>query len=156
MDEEDKLLSSILRIRRENISLVQHRSSSLLSMGTILGEEPASSLLCGFAFAFRSACRIFCTSLLTHILRADLWKFLFSCCSKFITSLFDPMRNSDPGVNVVSAQRHNSDLNSMFTVQITGLQLPIRAQFWCFLRSSLSVVILLLLLEECVHDKPLY
>ena len=24
----------------------------LLSMGTILGEEPAGSLLCGFAFAF--------------------------------------------------------------------------------------------------------
>ena len=26
-DEEDKLLSSIVRIRRENISLVQHRST---------------------------------------------------------------------------------------------------------------------------------
>ena len=30
------------------------------------------------------------------------------------------MRNSDPRVSIVSVQRHNSDINSMFTVQITG------------------------------------
>ena len=30
------------------------------------------------------------------------------------------MRNSNPGVSIVSAQRDNSDLNSMFTVQVTG------------------------------------
>ena len=40
----------------ENVSPIQF----LLSMGTILGEEPASSLLCCFAFAFAGACKIFC------------------------------------------------------------------------------------------------
>ena len=30
------------------------------------------------------------------------------------------MRNADPGVSIVSAQRPNSDFNSMFPVQITG------------------------------------
>ena len=30
------------------------------------------------------------------------------------------MRNSDPGVRIVSVQRHNSNLNSMFTVQATS------------------------------------
>ena len=30
------------------------------------------------------------------------------------------MRKSNPGVSIVSAQRQNSDLDSMFTVQITG------------------------------------
>ena len=50
-DEEDKLLSSIPRIRREYfpgpISI-----QFLLSLETIIGEEPAGSLLCGFALAF--------------------------------------------------------------------------------------------------------
>ena len=30
------------------------------------------------------------------------------------------MRNSDPGVNIVSVHGPNSDLNSTFTMQITG------------------------------------
>ena len=36
------------------------------------------------------------------------------------------------------------------------LQLSIRAQFWCSLGSILMVVMLLLLLEECIHDRPLH
>ena len=36
------------------------------------------------------------------------------------------------------------------------LQLPIRAQSWCSLGSILLVVMLHLLLEECIHDKPLH
>ena len=59
-------------------------------------------------------------SVLTHILRADLREFLFRCCSnpsQFIWS----MRNYDPGVSIVSTRRHNSDLNSMFTVQVNWL-----------------------------------
>ena len=58
-------------------------------------------------------------SILTNILRADLQEFLFHCCSNS-SHTFESMRNSDPGVSVVSAQRHNSDINFMFTVQITG------------------------------------
>ena len=33
---------------------------------------------------------------------------------------FCSMRNSDPGVSVVSAQRPNSNFNSVFTIQATG------------------------------------
>ena len=51
-DEENELLSSILHNRRENISLVQYRSNSFFQLTTILGEESANVLLCGFAFAF--------------------------------------------------------------------------------------------------------
>ena len=52
-DEEETLLSSIPHTRRKNISLPGSMSIQfLLPMETILGEEPASSLLCGFAFAF--------------------------------------------------------------------------------------------------------
>ena len=75
-DEEDKLLSSIPRIRREyfpgSISI-----QFLLSMRTILGEEPADFLLCGFAFAFDRHAKSFALS----FLRADLREFLFRCCS---------------------------------------------------------------------------
>ena len=50
-DEEDTLLSSILQSEKEyfpgSLSL-----EVLLPIGTILGEELASSLLCGFALAF--------------------------------------------------------------------------------------------------------
>ena len=60
-DEEDESLSSKPRIRRENfpgsISI-----QFLLSMGTILGEEPASSLLCGFTFAFDRHAKSFALS----------------------------------------------------------------------------------------------
>ena len=48
------------------------------------------------------------------------------------------MRNSDPGVRIVSVQRHNSNLNSMFTVQVTGcnfqygsnFDVPLDPSFW--------------------------
>ena len=59
------------------------------------------------------------------------------------------MRNSDPRVSIVSAQRHNSDLNSMFTVQVTGCNfqhgpnfgVPLDPSFWlwCFFFSWKSV-----------------
>ena len=50
-DEEDESLSSKLRTQRENIP-GSISIQFLLSMGTILAEEPAGSFLCGFAFAF--------------------------------------------------------------------------------------------------------
>ena len=39
------------------------------------------------------------------------------------------MRESDPGVSVVSTQRHNSNRNSMFTVQITGCNFQYEPNF---------------------------
>ena len=50
-DEEETLLSSIPRIRRDYF-FGSISTQLLLSMGTILGEEAAGSFLCGFAFAF--------------------------------------------------------------------------------------------------------
>ena len=61
-DEEDESLSSKPRTRRENVSQVQYRSNSF-SMGMILDEESASSLLCGFAFAFDRLTKFFCIQL---------------------------------------------------------------------------------------------
>ena len=51
----------------------------LFSIGTVLGEEPAGSLLCGFAFAFDRHAKSFATSGISYSL-------LF----KFVTNLFDP------------------------------------------------------------------
>ena len=48
-------------------------------------------------------------------LRADLQEFLCRCCSN-PSQIYLIMRNSDPGVSNVSTQRHNSDLDSMFTM----------------------------------------
>ena len=62
-DEEDTLLSSILHNRRENISLVQHQSKFSSQQELFLGEEPAGSLLCGFAFAFDRHAKSFAFSL---------------------------------------------------------------------------------------------
>ena len=61
----------------------------LLSIGTILGEEPAGSLLCGFAFAFDRHAKSLAFSLNAY---SSSW---FSGISvallfKFITNLFDP------------------------------------------------------------------
>ena len=44
-------------------------------MGTILGGEPAASLLCGFAFAIDRHEKCFFAHFSTHILRADLLEF---------------------------------------------------------------------------------
>ena len=49
-----------------------------------------------------------------------------------------------------------SDFNSMFTVQITGRDFPKRVLFCISLNPSVRVVMIHLLLEECIHDKPLY
>ena len=51
ISRSEPLLSSKPRTQRENV-FPGSISIQFLSMGTILGEEPANSLLCGFAFAF--------------------------------------------------------------------------------------------------------
>ena len=50
------------------------------SMGMILDEEPAGSLLCGFAFAFDRP-TILLHPVVTLVLRADLQEFLCRFCS---------------------------------------------------------------------------
>ena len=91
----------------------------LFWMGTILGEEPAGSLLCGFAFAFDRYAKSFALSFNANSSSWSSGKDVSLLFIQIHHKLIWSMRNSDPGVSVVSAQRHNSDLNSMFTVQIT-------------------------------------
>ena len=59
-------------------------------------------------------------SVVTLDLRADLQEFMCHCCSNPSQNKLIHERNSDPRVSIVSIQRHNSDLNSMLTVQVTG------------------------------------
>ena len=58
------------------------------------------------------------------------------------------MRNSDPGVSIVSVQRTNSDLNSVLTVQATGCNFQYGSNFGVPLGSILLVVTLLRLLAK--------
>ena len=60
----------------------------LLPMGTIFGKEPASSLLCGFPFAFEHA-KSFAFSFNAY---SSCWSYAISVSLlfKFITNLFDP------------------------------------------------------------------
>ena len=79
-DEEDRLLSSIPRTRRENISLVQHRSNSFFQCERFLVK---SQQVLFFVVLFLPAIGMqnLLHSVLTHILRADLREILFHCCS---------------------------------------------------------------------------
>ena len=65
------------------------------------------------------------------------------------------MRNSNPGVSIVSAQRPNSNLDSMFTMQATGCNFQYGSNFR-FPGSILLVVMIHLPLEECIHDRLLH
>ena len=147
-DEEDTSLSSILHNRRIIFPWFNISPSSLLSMGTILGEEPAGSLLCGFALAFDRHAKSFASNFNAH---SSSWTFGISIplLFKFITKPIWSMRNSDPGVSIVSVHGPNSDLNSTFTMQVTGcnfqygpnLGVPLDPSFWlwCFVFSWKSV-----------------
>ena len=61
------------------------------------------------------------------------------------------MINSDLGVRIVFVHGHDSDLNSIFAVQITGRDFQYRSN----LGTNLLVAMLLRLLAECTHDRPL-
>ena len=79
-DEEDKLLSSIPRIRRENISLVKYRSNSFFQWERF--SVKSQQLLFFVVLLLPSiGMQNLLHSVLTHILRADLREFLFHCCS---------------------------------------------------------------------------
>ena len=86
-DEEDTL-SSILHNRRKNISLVQHQSQVLFPTRTVLGEEPAGSLLCCFALTFDRHAKSFASNFNVYY---SSWTSGSSCSLlfKFITNLFD-------------------------------------------------------------------
>ena len=65
---------------------------SFFPMGTVLGEEPAGSLLCGFALAFDRHAKSFASNFNAY---SSSWTSGISCSLlfKFITNLFDPWEN---------------------------------------------------------------
>ena len=125
----------------------------LLSVGKILGEKPAGSLLCGFAFAFDRHKKSFALNAYY-----SSWSSGISCSLlfKFITNLFYPWEILTQEW-VLSLFKDQILISTpYFSMQIPGCNIVIRAQFWCFTGSILLVVMLLLPLEECIHDKPLH
>ena len=90
----------------------------LFSIGTVLGEEPVGPLLCGFALAFDRHAKSFASSSDANY---SSWASGTSCSLllQIHHKLVWSMTNSDPGVRIVSVQRHNSDLNSVLTKQTT-------------------------------------
>ena len=125
----------------------------LLSMGMILGEEPAGSLLCGFAFDRHH--KIFCIQFYRIFFELIFWNFLLIVV-QIHHKLIWSMRNSDPGASVVSVHRRNSDLNSVLTMQAAICNFQYGPNFGVSLDPSFWFVMLLHLLEECIHDKPLH
>ena len=79
-DEEDELFSSIPRIRRENISLVQYRSNSFFQWERFLVKSQQVFFFVVLLLPSIGMQNLL-HSVLTHILRADLREFLFRCCS---------------------------------------------------------------------------
>ena len=65
-DEEETLLSSIPHNSEKEYFPGSISIQFLLSIGTVLGEEPAGSLLCGFAFAFDRCAKAFALSFNAH------------------------------------------------------------------------------------------
>ena len=109
----------------------------LFPIGIVLGKEPASSLLCGFALAFDRHAKSF-TSNFNAYSSSCISEVSCSMLFKFITNFFCSMRNSDPRVRIVSVHRHSSDLNSVLNVQATGCNfqygpnfgVPFYPSFW--------------------------
>ena len=153
-DEEDELLSSIPHIRRKNITLVQHRSKFFSQWELSLGKSQQVLFFVVLLVPLIGLQNL-SHPVVAHILRADLLRFPAHCCSSssqtyLIHEKFWPRSESCLCLKTQFwPQLHVYRANNW-------LQLPTRAQFWCFLGSNLSVVMLLLFLEECIHDKPLY
>ena len=126
----------------------------LFSIRTVLGEEPSGSRLCCFALAFDRLAKSPAFNLNAYSSNCTS-EVSCSLLFKFLTNLFWSTRNSYPLVRIVFVHIHNSDFNSRIYFACNKLQLPIWAQFWCSL-GSILLVVMLLLLEECIHDRPLH
>ena len=108
-------------------------------------------LVCGFALPLIGL-QNHSHSISTHVLHSEV---SCSLLFKFVTNLFDPCK----------IQTQEWEL-SLFTemILISTPYLPCNllvatfntGQFWCSLGSILLVVMLVLLLEDCIRDKPLH
>ena len=126
----------------------------LFPIGTVLDEEPASSLLCGFAFAFDRHAKSFASNFSAY---SSSWTSGISCSLLFNSSQTCLIHEKfwPRSENCLFSQTYFwSQLRTYHASN--RLQFPTRAQFWCSLGSTLLVVMLLHLLAECIHDKPLH
>ena len=100
-----------------------------------------------FCFGLWSVCKILRIQFTRIFFELNFWNFLFIVV-QIHHKLVWSMRNSDPGVRINSVHRHNSDLNSVFTVQPTScnfqyghnLVFPWIHPFGCDVSSSLDRV----------------
>ena len=87
-------------------------------------EEPTSSCLCCFALIFDRHAKS---------LAFNFNAYSSSCTLLIVVQIHQKpiwsMRNSDPRVSVVFVQRPNSDLNSIFTMQIIGCNFQYGSSF---------------------------
>ena len=99
-----------------------------------------------FCFCLWSACKIFRIQFQRIFFELNFWNF----CPNIVQIHHKPiwsMRNSDPGVSIVSVQRPNSDLNSIYRANNScnfiraHFCVPLDPSFWlwCFFFSSKSV-----------------
>ena len=119
---------------RENVSVVQYQSKSFC-----LSER----------FQMKSQQVLFFVVLLlplidmqnlshpvvTHVLRADLQELLCRYYSN-PSQIYLIHENSNPGVSIVSVQRPNSNLHSIFTMQATSRYFQHGSNFWVSLDQS--------------------
>ena len=149
-------ISSIVHNRRANIPLVQHRSTFFSQQELFLGK---SRQVLFFVVLLWPLIGMQNPShpISTHILRAETSGISDSWLFKFITNLFGPWEILTQKWELsLFTEIYNSDLNSVLYRATNRLQFPIRVQFWCSLGSILLVVMLLRLLVECTHDRPLH
>ena len=71
-----------------------------------------------FSFGLWSACKILPTQFERKLFELNFWNFLLTV--QIHHKLVWSMLNSDQGVRIVSVHRHDSDRNSVLTVQATG------------------------------------
>ena len=127
-------------------------------MGTVLVDEQAEVGLLGFALAFDRLAKAN-TSVFNAKFPSSFQKSPARCrrtlCRSSRDQLVQAMRNSDPSENGPCSWTRFSFPLHIYLVD-NRMSLPIRAQFWCSLGSNLSVPMLLHLLAECTHDRPLH
>ena len=148
----NQLISLTLHNLRLKNVLVDISQKSFSNKKSSCGKASKLSSL-WFCFGLWSACKITRIQFQRIFFKLHFWGFLLVV--QIRDQLVQAMRNSDPRLRIVFVHGHNSDLNSIFTLQNNKLQLSIRAQFGCSLWSNLSVQMFLHLLAKSTHDQPL-
>ena len=147
--EENESISSTL-----HKSEIEHFPGStsvqvLSPIGIVLGDKLASSRLCGFALAFDRHAKSLASNFQRIFFELNFWGFLLTAVQirdQFVRA----MRDSDPGVRIVLAYRHTSDLNTVFTLWATSCNNQHGPNLGVSLWSNPSVPMLLRHSRQCV------